>query len=105
MIEKAGVLDVISISTQGRACLVLPTLQHAIALWPKYTEALEERYGEGRIRRTKTARIMPLSRGATLRLWVPYERDPTMPMDYWELRSGWQMVSPYLARDVLPERI
>ena len=31
----------------------------------------------------------------TLRLWVPYYREPTMPMDWSHYRKGFYLVSPY----------
>lgn len=109
MIERAGVMDVISISAQHDTCLVLPTLRHAIALWPRYFTAVEDRHvwaiGGGHrpfkaTQRTKTAIVMTDTKTA-LRLWVPYQRDPTMPMD-WEInRRHYILISPYSRRDVL----
>lgn len=101
-VQHAGVLDVISYATQQRICLVLPTLLHAIELWPRYTDALEERAGTTIIKRTKTARIVVGTPGI-LRLWVPYEREPTQPMDFHQVRAGWDFISPYYRRDVMPE--
>lgn len=99
-VQHAGVLDVVSYATQQRICLVLPTLWHAVELWPKYTDALEERCGVDRIRRTKTARVV-LGTPGILRLWVPYERSPTQPMDFRSIRDGWDFISPY-NKDVMP---
>lgn len=76
----AGVMDVVSAANEQNAVLVLPTLRHAIALWPRYREAFKDRHGP-LARMTKTAVALGTT-GTTLRLWVPYARDPSMPMDH-----------------------
>lgn len=99
MIEsRVGVLDVIGSASLQNTCLVLPTLEHAIALWPKYREAAEAVH-KGRVKKTKTAVYMYRTR-TTLRLWVPYSREPTMPLDVELWRRGFYFMTPYNAWDV-----
>lgn len=91
--DYAGFMDVLSLSAQQDTCLVLPSLRHAIELWPKYREALTEVHN-GRLHRTKTG-VALFKTKTLLRLWVPYERDPTMPMDWPRLREDFAIITPY----------
>jgi len=98
-IERVGFLDLAAISAQQNTCLVLPTLRHANSLWIRYREFVAERHTN--VERTKTILIMRDSH-TYLRLWVPYEREPTSPMD-WEMKRnpyglGYVFVSPYGGR-------
>lgn len=91
-LERVGYADLASISAQRNTCLVLPTLSHAIALWPLYREYVQSKHKYTHSARTGLA--MQDTR-TMLRLWVPYEREPTQPMDnpYW--RRDFYLVSPY----------
>lgn len=97
-IERTGVLDVVSISAQRYTCLVLPTLEHAISLWPYYQWAVTDAH-PNHYHKTKTAIGMTDTK-TILRLWVPYTLQPTMPMDWDHFRKDFYLVSPY-GKDVL----
>ena len=98
MIERVGVIDILSISALRDTCVVLPTLKHAIALWPKYRKVIQESHGERNVVLTKTSVVMARTKTA-LRLWVPYSRDPTMPLDWVQNRRGFELITPYSKRD------
>lgn len=97
-VERAGLLDVRSSAWQQHTCLVLPTLGHALDLWPLYVAVTAR--GHSGTQTTKTILIMRDTH-TYLRLWVPYEREPTQPMD-WEKSNGklheYHFVSPYGGR-------
>jgi hypothetical protein len=98
VIERVSVLDTVSLSAQHDTVVVLPTHRHAIALWPEYIRAIRERHDEA-VTNTRTAIIMHRTR-TVLRLWIPYNRDPSMPMDVERERRDFVMVTPYLKGDV-----
>ena len=76
-----GYLDLVSYTAHGDTCLVLPTLGHAVAIWPVVRTMFRERHDERDLALTK-ASIVCKDTQTVMRLWVPYERDPTMQMDY-----------------------
>src|SRR6266705_4847233 len=82
-------------------CLVLPTLPHALALWPHYRAALKGHFTF--TNDTKTAIVIPAIH-AVLRLWVPFTKErayrlmPTQPMDGRYYRRGFTSVSPYYTK-------
>lgn len=76
-----GYLDLVSETSHGDTCLVLPTLLHALAVWPIVRTMFSERHDELDLAFTKTA-IVCKDTQTVLKLWVPYGLDPTMPMDY-----------------------
>lgn len=78
ILDYAGMLDVRSWSTTHDACVVLPTIEHAIEWWPRIQEML---HATQPIIRTKTSINMSKSY-TSLRLWVPYGLTPTQPMDF-----------------------
>jgi len=80
-LKYAGILDVISIGSQRDCAVVFPTLNHALAWWPILRTAFIEYHGQGNIHGTKTA-IVSIATNTAVRLWVPYAREPTLPMDY-----------------------
>lgn len=84
--------DVLTVGSQRDACVVLPNLQSALHWWPKIVTMFEEAHGPDNLRRTKTAIVM---RRTVVRLWVPYEKEPTMPMDTPEHRMGFEMLNLY----------
>jgi len=92
-IERVGFLDVASISAQRNTCIVLPTLGHALDLWPLY-QVFVIRQHPNHFHRTKTA-VSFTDTKTFLRLWVPYAKEPTMPMDWAHFRKGFYLVSPY----------
>lgn len=92
--ERAGVLDVVSMAAQRDTCLVLPTLRHALALWPRYWDVMAEVHGKNKVKISKTA-VTTLTTRTILRLWVPYSLDPTMPMDWPSLRRDFDFITPY----------
>lgn len=99
MIERVGISDVVSQASRQDTILVLPTLKHAVALWPVYRDALVEAHGAEYVNASRTA--VTLKRTHTvLRLGVPYSRDPTLPTDWLNIRRGFVAMTPYLRRDV-----
>lgn len=92
-VEQIGFVDLASISAQRDTCLVLPTLSHAFWLWLYYREFVAERH-LGHFYKSKTSLVMQDTH-TILRLWVPYEREPTMPMDWEPFRRDFYMTSPY----------
>ena len=96
--DRLSVLDVISIASQHDSCIVFPTHDHAIALWPTIRQAMFDRHDRERVKPSKTALFMYRTR-TTLRLWVPYERQPTQVMDYPEQRAKLLLLSPYARRE------
>jgi hypothetical protein len=79
-LRTSGVLDVVSMVNNHDTAFVLPTLQH-IDLWRVVRTAVNEIHGKDCVTNTKTACVLRCNHKA-LRLWVPYEPDPTMPMDF-----------------------
>ena len=88
-------MDVVSIASHRNTCLVLPTLGHAVALWPRYRALVHSKMEY--LASTKTLLLLRDTH-TVLRLWVPYEREPTMPMDQPVARHGFKFVSPYGGR-------
>jgi len=83
-IHTEGILDVISQAAYRDTCYVLPTLNHAIEWWRVVRTAAVEIHEEanpGCVAHTETACIFRCN-NRVLRYWVPYERDPTKPMDF-----------------------
>lgn len=95
---RVGVMDVVSLAAQHDTCVVFPTHQHAIDLWPRYRQAVIDRHGRPYVKPTKTAIYMGRT-GTTLRLWIPYDREPTQPMDYEVNRRNFILVSPFSRRE------
>lgn len=96
-LEQVGFCDLASISAQRDTCLVLPTLSHAFWLWLYYREFCCEYHNP--FYKTKTGVAFQDTR-TQLRLWVPYEREPTMVMDFVDLRRDYYLVSPYSSEGV-----
>jgi hypothetical protein len=80
IVKNASMLDVLSAGTRRDSCVVLPTHDHAVQWWTRIIDMFEDSQS-GMIMRTKTAIILKGSQTA-VRLWVPYEPDPTQPMDF-----------------------
>ena len=76
-----GFIDIVGAFAQRDVCLVLPSLEHAVWWWPEYQECIARRHGIDWINFTKT-NIISKKTHTSLRLWVPYSLDPTMPMDF-----------------------
>jgi hypothetical protein len=91
-VEYIGFMDLRSHAALHDTCLVLPSLNHAFHLWLYYREFAVE--GHKSFYKTKTGVALRDTR-TQLRLWVPYEREPTMPMDHERFRKGFVLVSPY----------
>lgn len=89
-----GVLEIVSINAFEDCAVVLPSLSHAIHWWPIITKAYQERHGENNIEVTKTAIVSKNTR-RVLRLWVRYERQPTMPLDWRHYRRGFRFLDLY----------
>ncbi len=82
IVKNAGFLDIVSYFSQRDCCVVMPSLKHAIYFWPQITEYIKLRHGGDKyVVNTRTAVVSRRTQTA-LRLWVPYEPDPTMPMDF-----------------------
>lgn len=79
--KNASFLDVVSIFSLRDSCVIMPTLDTAIYWWPKIIEYVKMAHGEPYVVSTKTGVVSRRTKTA-LRLWVPYHRDPTMPMDF-----------------------
>lgn len=79
-IKNASMLDVLAFATNRDTCVVLPTLDHAVFWWPRISDMLDA-YQPGLVNKSKTARFLQ-GTNTILRLWVPYEREPTQPMDF-----------------------
>jgi hypothetical protein len=92
--HRLGVLDIISIASQQNACIVYPTHGHALAHWPIVREAMFDRHDRERVKPSRTSLLMWRTK-TLLRLWVPYEREPTRAMDWEHLRAGFTLISPY----------
>jgi hypothetical protein len=88
--------ETISLLASGDVCVVFPTFNYALAKWPEYVQALQVLHGSEHIVVTKTAATSRKTK-TTLRLWVPYATDPTMPMDFIQVRKRkkFTYVSPY----------
>jgi hypothetical protein len=71
--------DVRSLSALRDSCVVLPSLDHALWWWLEIKVMIDD--AEPDCLHTKTAIIRRRS-GTALRLWVPYEPEPTFPMDF-----------------------
>lgn len=76
--KDACMSDVLSIGTQRDSCVVLPTLNHAAYWWPRIHDMFADRQ---RVMRVKTGLVLQQSH-MIIRLWVPYNLDPTAPMDF-----------------------
>jgi hypothetical protein len=78
--KNACMLDVLSASVNRDFCVVLPTLNHAVYWWYHIDKMFND-YQPGLVVTTKTARFL---RGSNIavRLWVPYQPEPTQPMDF-----------------------
>lgn len=87
--HRAGMQDILSYGSSEDTCLVLPTLRHAVAIWPDVIAMFKDRHSD--IVTTRTALISRSSR-TFLRLWVPYDREPTMPAD----TSRWRTQGIYV---------
>lgn len=98
--QRAGVMDIISIASQRDTILLLPTLNHAVEVgwWKVLGTAFSERHGEQWITQTRTNIVMRRTH-TTLSLWVPYVREPTMPMDIPKRRRGRALITPYHRAD------
>lgn len=93
MQNNVSILDVISISAQRDAIVVLPTLRHAIHWWPRIIVAAKDKHGSKAIT-TRTAIVFHDTK-TLVRLWVPYGREPTMPMDIARDRPGRELLNLY----------
>ena|SRR5215831_18914739 len=93
-IVHPGVMDVVSEVSQRDVCLVFPTLPSALAQWPTFISVLSEKHASGCVAKTRTAIVTRCNHRA-LRLWVPYEPEPTMPMD--SSRRGFHLMSTYFS--------
>ena len=101
--SRVSVLDIVSLSRQRDTAVVLPTLEYAIEYWAIVKTAFSELVGDYRLNFTKTA-IVDKSAHTATRLWVPYPRNPTMPMDFphrYKYRCDY--CSPYYTRRELRE--
>ena len=81
IVNPASMIDVLSVATLRDSAVVLPTLAHALFWWERIIPMFKERHGANYIQTTKTSVISNRTHTA-LRLWVPYQSDPTMPMDF-----------------------
>jgi hypothetical protein len=98
--DHLSVLDIVSIASQvSHVCLVLPTLDHATALWPVFLGAIRDRHGGKLFMKTSKTSTFMFATQTVLRLWVPYEREPTMWMDWHHERSQFITVSVYSRKD------
>jgi hypothetical protein len=70
--------DILSVGTQRDACVVLPTLDHAVYWWPRVYDMFSDRQN---VIRTKTGLALKGSHTA-IRLWTPYAHEPTQPFDF-----------------------
>lgn len=93
-----SVLDVVSVGAQRDCIVVLPTLPHALRWWPVVIGAIKTHHREGTVHVTRTAVVCKDTKTVT-RLWVPYAREPTMPMDVVRDRANRELLYLYdLAR-------
>ena len=92
--ETVSVLDVISIGAQRDTIVVLPTLPHAIHWWPIIQQAFANNQKRIPPTNTRTAIVCRETKTST-RLWVPYAREPTMPMDIIHDRTGRKLLNLY----------
>lgn len=93
---NASFMEVYSMVLYKDACVVLPTFDHALVYWPIYRTMFRDMHDVDMVGTTKTAIVSKRTHTA-LRLWVPYTRDPTMPMDFHGdmFRERCDFVSPY----------
>lgn len=103
-----GYVDILSYTAQGDACLILPTLNHAINIWPIVRTMFREAHNERDLALTKTG-IVCKDTQTVLKLWVPYDVDPTMPMDYphdfaWHCKYLSVWYSPREVRHIVERR-
>ena len=93
---NSSFLEVYSSVSYKDTCVVLPTLDHALVYWPIYRTMFQELHDIDMVGTTRTAIISRRTHTA-LRLWVPFQRDPTMPMDFHEDQFRWRCdyMSPY----------
>lgn len=82
--------DVKTYGLQRDVCVVLPTLDHAVFWWSRIILMMED--AQPNILRTKTALVLRRTQTA-IRLWVPYELEPTQPFDH---RGEWIYQFDYL---------
>lgn len=80
-VHTLGVIDIVSMLNRRDTAYVLPTLPHALQWWRIVRTAINEHHGSDCVTNTKTACVTKCNHRA-LRLWVPYEEDPTQPMDF-----------------------
>lgn len=91
-------MDVVSIASQMNACVVFPTHDHAIHYWPRYKRAIQDQHEYRRVKTSRTSLYM-FRTHTLLRMWIPYEREPTRAMDYEVFRNKFVLLSPYGRRE------
>jgi hypothetical protein len=67
-IERTGFWDVMSHASQHDTCVVFPTSEHAIALWPDYVLFAQDRFDH--IVNTRI-RVVLRDTHTVMRWWVP----------------------------------
>lgn len=92
--NRHSVNDVISETLQRDTAVVLPTLPHAIHWKAILNQAFKEHVPNDLLNLTKTA-IVCRATATVMRLWVPYAREPTMPLDRPEVRRGFTFMNLY----------
>lgn len=76
-----GYLDVYSHAIRRDTCIVFPNLDIAIPTWLILRTMMAEKLTVGNVTITKTS-VVDRFHHTALRMWVPYEADPTQPMDF-----------------------
>ena len=94
-VHSLGIHDVITMAGHRDTAYVLPTLPHALQWWRIVRTAMEESHGRACVTHTKTACVTRCNHRA-LKLWVPYEPDPTEPMDFpHHFKYNCDFISPF----------
>lgn len=84
--------ELMSLAHRENACLVLPSLDHALVLWKRVVDLYGATHRADRLHVSHTG-IGCWEAHRILRLWVPYPLDPTMPLDWPNERKGFRLVT------------
>lgn len=99
-LEYISISDAVSRMAERDTCFVLPTLKHALWWWERVNWCIRERHGAEWVTTTKTATVSKRTK-TTMRLWVPYTPNPTMPLDTERHRRKFDFVTPY-SKGIIP---
>jgi hypothetical protein len=95
-----SLLDIVGSAHRQPTCLVVPTLSHALVKWTTMGHIYRDHHNGAPFTSTKTA-FQCRTHYGLLRLWCPYEREPTMPLDWAVYRRGFKLMSTYYTEEEL----